>query len=698
MESIISSSKSSSSAGELFDLYGSDLKDFYMKIREQRLESAEKMNLLSWNLSAPLRVAVVGEYNHGKSSVINYLLGRQNLLPVSPKKETKITAYVFPLYFSNFGGFGVNNEHAVLVNRKEKSYRVIKIEDLKSTVNDPNIEPKDFELNIYIDNKILYNNVVFIDTPGFIIEKENEWYPVELAKLSDIILMVSDLNKPFTRYHDKFIKLLGPHSKKIVLAINKVELANNPSDIRDALTHVVSHQGDGSLSYPRFLVSVIDAKIEKKVIEDQLALMESENAEVKEEKKEDENITDSDSSEQDAENSVEPISESDIDLKPGEWENMKLWNHLCRKIIGGRAAHKAENWALNISEMLSGEKTEHEGETHEILKTIQSSVKRTDSESQTSEEIHSDILEKRLISESLIEEKVQELEEEIKKSVYEYSNTANVSIAEKLMKCTRRKEVDRTQDTLRKDLRRHIEEAFTQIDSAVAKQTAELNLYWFGLLSGIPDGRILDNSLTQARAEEIRAVLYDYLFEEQYFGRHASWDGLLELLKKKGFSTTEDKLNKVAWFLRTMREIYFDCGSSDYLLRRIVNELSFPEFSQKDRGSILSVHWTDVKKPGFLIFGSSVKKYKSRVQQYVQNYQLNKFNLLKKVLLKFVNDYRESAKTALHQIETDLRESLAKEILNIHKRSVRKETEGQLESLNKMLKNTSLPFKSTISG
>ena len=260
MESLLSGA-SSASPESYFDLYGGSLKAFYERIDGFGRQEAERSRLFSWIMPAPLKILVAGEYNHGKSALINFLLGRNNLLPVSPKRETKITTFLYPLYFSNFGGFGVNHEHALLVNKKEKSFQVVQLPDLKATVSDPNLVPDDHDLYIYLDNKLLYRNVVFIDTPGFAVEHDNECYPQSLAKASDVILLVSDLNKPFTRYHDRFIKLIGNHSRKIITAVNKVDSATNLQDIRDAVTHLTAHKHEYAFNFPHYLVSALDAKL-----------------------------------------------------------------------------------------------------------------------------------------------------------------------------------------------------------------------------------------------------------------------------------------------------------------------------------------------------------------------------------------------------------------------------------------------------
>lgn len=665
METILSGKSSFSTSEKFLDLYWDDLINFYNEVVTNQIEKVECYPLFSWSIPTPLRIAVVGEYNHGKSSVINFLLGRKGLLPVSPRRETKITTYVFSLYYSNFNEFGVNQEHAILFNTRENSSRIIQLLDLKSIINDPALSPENYVLYVYLNNPLLDYNVVFIDTPGFKVEKDTEWYPLELAKLSDLIILVSDLNKPFTRYHDHFIKVLGPHARKVIHVINKVDLASGSSDIRDALTHVISHQIDSTRSHPRFFISVLDAPVDQNWRKDL--------------------------NDQEDKPSIE-----DALFKTREWENKKFWTYIHRQIARDRSMHKSENWALSVIEMSGLITDSKEGELHKVLSEMQGFVRELKENGKAWEDIYHDTIEDRLITNTVIDEKLQELDEAVKKIFYEYSNTANVTITERIGKCLKKKDMENAQRLLKEEIHRQLMEALNQVEAIITDKIRATQVHWFKLMSDIPDGRIIDESLSPVRVKELRSILYDYLFEEQYFWRHSDWSKLLNILEQKGFTGALNRQNTIAWFLQYMRKLYFDCNSSGYLLRKIVSGVPAFEVSSEDRKRILKVQWQEIKAPRLLLFASSIKKYQFSVLERMQKYQVVRFNLSSEVIGSYCNVYRQKSYQVLTELETSLRNTLASQILDVRTRSIQERMKCIAQRLNQIFEDTPLSFQSLL--
>ena len=686
MESLLSGI-STLSPESLFDLYGEDLKNFYQRVEKHGRQDAEWCRLFNWIIPAPFRILVAGEYNHGKTALINYLLGRNNLLPVSPKRETKITTYVFPLYFSNFSGFGVNHEHALLVNKKENSFRIIQLPELKSVINDPNLVPDDYDLYVYLDNKLLYRNVVFIDTPGFIVDRDNEWYPLALAKTSDLILAVSDLNKPFTRYHSRFISQIGNHARKIVLSVNKADLATSTKDIREAMTHLAAHKREYAFCIPHFLISTLDLKIDvdRLMAEMDACTVSSINDSMAEEK-----LKPLASPGDNAE-TMDDYSSTDAH-KPGEWDNRKLWEYLYREISMRRFARRAENWTLNMVDLFGQSRNLPESEVHVVFSGLCESLREAKGEMALFEEIHRNTLNITLITDDIIEKKLRQFADGITRIEDEATNAINAGIVEKISKCARKKDIEIIQQELQKDIRRHIEAVLSDIQALIDRETASLNLYWFKTLGEIPDGRLIDDELSPARASELRSLLYEHLFEEQYFWRMASWDGLAKLMQQKGFTRACGRKDHVAWFLHAVRSLFFDCTSPDYILRDIVECLEFPKMAESDVKRVRHVGWSTIKSPGFLFLGTSVTKYRSHVRQHVQNYQLEKFNALKKLIARCLSEYEETAKRALKDIERRLRSSLAQGILELRADTNRRSVRRDIEKLERTSEGMKLPF------
>ena len=87
---------------EFYEKYSASLESFYRLVLDNLMDDSEAYRILRWNTGTPLKIAFIGEFNHGKSSVINLILESENLLPTSNKKETTIVTNIFPLFNSDF--------------------------------------------------------------------------------------------------------------------------------------------------------------------------------------------------------------------------------------------------------------------------------------------------------------------------------------------------------------------------------------------------------------------------------------------------------------------------------------------------------------------------------------------------------------------------------------------------------------------
>ncbi len=128
-----------------------------------------------------LRVVVFGEFNHGKSTLINALLGRI----VLPAKLIPTTGHITQIVF------GTDEEVRVrfLDNRSE----VCKLDRLDSfsSLNHDGVAREDVELiEVAVNNQLLKNELILIDTPG-LNEHETQTHRAKnaIAK-ADLVLLV----------------------------------------------------------------------------------------------------------------------------------------------------------------------------------------------------------------------------------------------------------------------------------------------------------------------------------------------------------------------------------------------------------------------------------------------------------------------------------------------------------------------------
>jgi hypothetical protein len=114
---------------------------------------------------------IIGDFNRGKSTILNVFLGKENLLPVGPTATT-----AFPIYVK----FG--QAERVVVHYKNKSAEEITLKDFKEkfTLNSNLVKKQIQQLNnsvgewlkpldraeIYLPLKLLEQGIEFIDTAG----------------------------------------------------------------------------------------------------------------------------------------------------------------------------------------------------------------------------------------------------------------------------------------------------------------------------------------------------------------------------------------------------------------------------------------------------------------------------------------------------------------------------------------------------
>ena len=201
--------------------------------RERSLLSQAEVQLARQGLSTdslvPLRqaieqldelflVMVVGEFNAGKSAVINRLLGE----PLLAEGVTPTT----------------------------RSVHLIKW-------GEPSREQKSGAFEIITAQAPILEHVSIVDTPGTnAIDREHERLTREFVPRADVILFVTSADRPFSESERRFLEQVRDWGKKIVFAINKVDLLRTPSELEEVRVFVKQNVHDLLASEaPLFLVS-----------------------------------------------------------------------------------------------------------------------------------------------------------------------------------------------------------------------------------------------------------------------------------------------------------------------------------------------------------------------------------------------------------------------------------------------------------
>lgn len=176
------------------------------------LESLDQLFLL----------VTVGEFNSGKSALINSLLGDE-VLEVGVTPTTK---------------------RIHLIQHGEKSR-----------------ELKKAEFEVVSAPLALLRHVNIVDTPGTnAIFREHETLTRDFIPRADLILFVTSADRPFTESERAFLEVILDWGKKIILVVNKIDILGSPNEL-DQVRKFVREQATRLIGFaPKmFAVSARDA-------------------------------------------------------------------------------------------------------------------------------------------------------------------------------------------------------------------------------------------------------------------------------------------------------------------------------------------------------------------------------------------------------------------------------------------------------
>lgn len=203
-----------SEIGEIADECG--LKSLAHEIENERLPALR---------SGRITLVVLGEFNHGKSTVVNALLG-DHVLPVG---ITPTTAVITHLVHADEPSVIVKPPHG------GESY-TIPYEGMEQAVKDSGDEGEEPEyIEIGYPNEVLGNSLVLVDTPGVNdISRQKVEITYGYLPRADVILYVLDATQVLKKSEVTFIRdrLLKANRDRIIFVLNKVD-ALSPEDIEE---------------------------------------------------------------------------------------------------------------------------------------------------------------------------------------------------------------------------------------------------------------------------------------------------------------------------------------------------------------------------------------------------------------------------------------------------------------------------------
>jgi small GTP-binding protein len=160
-------------------------------------------------------LVIVGEFNSGKSAVINALLGDRFL----PEGVTPTTSQIHILRYGPDPGREVEEEGVLAITY-----------------------PADFlqEINI-------------VDTPGTnAIIRRHEQLTQNFVPRSDLVIFVTSADRPFTESERAFMEQIRQWGKKVVIVLNKIDLIDDPE-----VAHVVDYIRQNALALLGFAPEIL---------------------------------------------------------------------------------------------------------------------------------------------------------------------------------------------------------------------------------------------------------------------------------------------------------------------------------------------------------------------------------------------------------------------------------------------------------
>ncbi len=187
---------------------------------KQNLDKIQKL------CNEPLNLAVVGEFNAGKSSFINMLLGLYGLLPTSilPK-----TATITKLKYSeNFSVEIVENKDGNTIIEKSDDFETLKKYQNAKDI-DENFQNNIKEIIISLKNEIL-QNFTFIDTPGFNHDEKMSDITRSIYPEVDIFIWLLNAEQPASGTEIKELQELKKLHKEVWFIVNKFDKKEEEDD------------------------------------------------------------------------------------------------------------------------------------------------------------------------------------------------------------------------------------------------------------------------------------------------------------------------------------------------------------------------------------------------------------------------------------------------------------------------------------
>lgn len=170
-----------------------------------------------------LRIAVLGQFNRGKSSFINTLLGL-DVLPISVLPITSVPT-VITHGSKNVCTIKFSDEKEKIQIDESTNKIVETLNEFVSEKNNPRNSKNVSSVTVSTKSDFLHHGTVLIDTPGFgSTNIHNTETTIELLSSCDAALFLLSADLPITEVEIEFLKKVLPAVPRIFFIYNKTDL------------------------------------------------------------------------------------------------------------------------------------------------------------------------------------------------------------------------------------------------------------------------------------------------------------------------------------------------------------------------------------------------------------------------------------------------------------------------------------------
>jgi GTP-binding protein EngB required for normal cell division/flagellar biosynthesis chaperone FliJ len=169
-----------------------------------------------------IRIALIGQFNRGKSTFLNRLMGAE-LLPTSVLPLTSISTEIKHAPVSGYAVHFTEGDTQKKDCPADEIARAI-LPFVAEKHNPKNKKNVDF-VEVFHTSPLLNHGTVFIDTPGFgSTHIHNTRATLDLLKECDAVLFMLSADLPITQIELNFLKTVLPHISRLFFIYNKIDI------------------------------------------------------------------------------------------------------------------------------------------------------------------------------------------------------------------------------------------------------------------------------------------------------------------------------------------------------------------------------------------------------------------------------------------------------------------------------------------